>query len=143
LNRGCPKGKKELKMGIRNRTIVIQRDAVTTASQTDTYFGMARMPKAGRLVGAYASALTTAGSAARTFQVYCSNTSIADDTSANSTTAMLSTVITIADTPVPASGIVVGTNDALFVEGEYLYVKYTTGSGTTSTNTVVTLVVNY
>jgi hypothetical protein len=56
---------------------------------------------------------------------------------------MLSTPAALPDTPLPANGIAKTDGTENFLEGETLYVKYTTGATTTSTDTTITLSVNY
>ena len=126
---------------IRSRIVVLNRAAVTVAAQTDAHFASVTMPKAGRLDGCNVMAVSCAGSAARTFQVYKAGSVGAAEASA--TTAMLDTVATLADTPLPANGIAKADGSQNFIAGETLYVKYTTGSGTTSTDTTITLTVTY
>lgn len=128
-------------MAIRNRVVVLNRVAVTVAGQTDAHVASVTMPAAGKLTGCNVMAVSCSGTAARTFQVYKAGSVGAAEASA--TTAMLSTVATLADTPLPANGIVAGDGSANFIAGETLYVKYTTGSATTSTDTTITLVVAY
>ena len=126
---------------IRNRIVVLNRAAVTVAAQTDAHFASVTMPKAGKLVGCNVNAVSVAGTAARTFQVYKAGSVAA--AMASATTAMLATVATLADTPLPANGVVKMDGSQNFIEGETLYVKYTTGAGTTSTDTTITLSVTY
>jgi hypothetical protein len=128
-------------MAIRSRIVVLNRVAVTVAAQTDAHFGSVFMAKAGKLTGVNVMAVSVAGTAARTFQVYKAGSVAAAEASA--TTAMLATPAALADTPLPASGIVKADGSERFIAGETLYVKYTTGATTTSTDTTVTLNVDY
>ena len=125
---------------IRSRIIVLNRAAVTVAAQTDAHFASVTMPKAGKLKSVNVMAVSCAGTAARTFVVYKAGSVGAAEASA--TTAM-NAALSLADTPLPAS---VGANSdgsQNFIAGETLYVKYTTGSATTSTDTTITLEVDF
>jgi len=119
---------------IRNRVVALNRAAVTVASQTDVHFASVTMPVTGRLKAVGVMAVSAAGAAARTFTVYKANAVGAAEASA---TIAMGTVA-LADTPLPVLTPAAG--DVSFIAGETLYVKYTTGATTTSTDTTITLV---
>lgn len=125
---------------IRSRIVVLNRAAATTAAQTDAHFGSVYMPKTGKLKSVTVMAVSCAGTAARTFVVYKAGSVGAAEASA--TTAMNS-ALSLADTPLPATIAANQDGSETFLAGETLYVKYTTGSGTTSTDTTITLEVTY
>ena len=127
-------------MAIRNRVVVMNKLAVTTAGQTDAAFVQVTMPKAGKLKYLGVNATSCAGTAARTF--ICYKAGSAGAAIASATTAM-TPAVALADTPLPVLTPALGDGSANFVDGETLYVKYTTGSGTTSTDTWITLVFDY
>ena len=125
---------------IRSRIVVLNRAAVTVAGQTDAHFASVTMPKAGHLKSMNVMAVSCAGTAARTFTVYKAGSVGAAESAA--TTAMCS-ALSLADTPLPASVSANVDGSQTFLAGETLYVKYTTGTSTTSTDTTITLEVTY
>ena len=125
---------------IRSRIVALNRAAVTVAGQTDAHFASVTMPKAGKLKSVSVMAVSCTGSNARTFIVYKAGSVGAAEASA--TTAM-NTALALADTPLPASVAANQDGSERFLAGETLYVKYTTGATTTSTDTTITLEVDY
>jgi hypothetical protein len=125
---------------IRSRIVSVYLEGATTAAQTDAILGSVTLPKTGKLRSVSVNATACAGTATRTFTVYKGGA--ANLAGASCTTAMCAAV-TLADTPLPVTGQANIDGSQNFLAGETIYVKYTTGSATTSTRTKVDLEVTY
>jgi hypothetical protein len=129
-------------MSIRNRTLQFRNGPQLAASQSAVVMGVWVAPAAGRITAIDAYLVTKTGAAAAQVGVYKSATDTAADTAANSTTLMHSAVLDM--TSAAWTSATMNTDGTqYFVKGEYVYVKYTTGSTTTMDDLCVTVKVDY
>lgn len=126
-------------MSIRNRAVTIDGIAFV-ASQTNTVIAGFRMPQRGQIKGVRVHALTVAGGTP-TVSVMRSATMTADDSAANSTTLVHDAAISVAASDTPVSDPMTG--QYWIEKGVWLYAKYTTAVGVTTTATSIQIEINY
>ena len=126
-------------MSIRSRIIGIDGIAFVQ-SQTNLTIGAIRVPSKARVRAVRVHTVTVTGGTP-TVSVMRSATMLADDTAANSTTLIHDAAISVAASDTPYSDPMTG---QFFVEkGVWLYVKYTTAAGVSTTSTSIQVELDY
>lgn len=126
-------------MSIRNRIEGVG-PAAFIASQTNLVIGAFRMPAKGRIKNVRVHALTVTGGTP-TVSVLRSATMLADDTAANSTTLVHDAAISVAASDTAYSDPMTG--QYVIEKGVWLFVKYTTAGGVSTTATTVLIEMDY
>lgn len=125
-------------MSIRNRVLTIDGISMV-ASQTNLIVGAFRMPAKGRVKGVRVHSVTVAGGTPTVSVMQ--NPGVADSTGALSTTLVHDAAISVAASDTVYADPMTGQYP--IEKGVWLFVKYTTAVGVTSTSTTIQVEVDY